>query len=186
MRFRTVLAAPLVAAVAVVSVPLPATALGDAITLAEMVVNQGDTQAAGACSFVASGPSLDPSSTPFHLVGYATVRSSKVVVSTSIRCRIRRQADHTQVGAALKQAAPGSSVSVVGDVRVDADGPYEICTWIDAVFADTSQLNPAGLEQCRTVANPLNVLAEHSIDLSGLVHYVLEGLVQPPPPPPDM
>lgn len=153
MFSRTIVALVGVASVAAVGSVPPAAAL-DAPTTAEFVMVKGGDSAVGACSFLLSGPSLDPSSTPYRLVGHATVLSTRVVASTSLRCRLRLAsvAGQPQVGAPLAQALPGNSSAVAGDVTVSSFGPFLICTMIDATFSDTSRFNPTQAERCRPLA----------------------------------
>lgn len=109
-----------------------------------------DESAIGACNFLFSGPSLDPSSTPFRIEGSATVTSSrKVVVSTSIRCRLKLASSGAQVGGVLQRALPGNTTAVAGDIHVSSFGPFLICTFIDAVFDDTSHFNNTNDERCQ-------------------------------------
>lgn len=138
------------AAVAALGSIAPAGAI-DAPTTSEFVMAKGSDTAVGACSFLLSGPSLDPSSTPYRLVGNATIVSARVVVSTSLRCRLRlaNVAGQPQVGNSLAQALPGNSSVVAGDVTVSSFGPFLICTMIDATFSDTSRFNPVQTERCR-------------------------------------
>jgi hypothetical protein len=149
MRYRNLPIVTLMGVVLGVASATPATAM-DGPSVAEFVQVAGTTTAAGACNFLASGPSLDPSSTPYHLVGTATVVSPRVVVSTSLRCRLRlATGSRPQVGGALARALPLYTSAVAGDIDVASFGPFEICTYVDAVFEDTSHLNPAGIEACR-------------------------------------
>lgn len=150
MFSRTKFAVAVAAAVAAVGSVTPAQAF-DGPTTSEFFMVKGTDSAVGACSFLASGPSLDPSSTPYRLVGNATVVSARVVVSTSLRCRLRlaHVAGQPQVGVALAQALPGNTSAVAGDITVSSFGPFLICTMIDATFSDTSRFNPAQVEQCR-------------------------------------
>ncbi len=108
------------------------------------------TSAVGACNFWFSGPSLDPSSTPYRITGTATIVSTRVVASTTVRCRLRLASTKEQVGAALVRALPLNNSAVAGDVSVTSFGPFEICTFIDAVFSDDgSRFNPSNIEYCR-------------------------------------
>lgn len=134
----------------------PAQAL-DTVTPAPFVILRPDTYSAASCDFLASGPSADPARTPYHVAGTAVVVSRKIVVSTSLRCRLRLvDVDgRPQVGQTLAQAASGSMTTVAGDIVVDRAGRLEICTWFDAVFADTTRLNPNGTEECRLLTNPM-------------------------------
>lgn len=105
--------------------------------------------AVGACNFLFSGPSLDPSSSPYHVEGNATIISTKVVVSTSIRCRMKLATTGAQVGGVLRQALPSNSSVVAGDIHVSSFGPFLICTMVNATFSDTTEYNPTEAEQCR-------------------------------------
>lgn len=109
------------------------------------------TGAIGACSFLASGPSLDPTSNPYHVVGTGTITSTKVVVSTSIRCRLRlaNVSGNPQHGITLAQALPGNSSAVAGDINVTSFGPFLICTMVSGTYSDTTRYNPTEAEQCR-------------------------------------
>jgi hypothetical protein len=113
----------------------------------------GDT-ALGACNFLLSGPSTDPSFTPFRIEGNATILANQVVVSTSLRCRLRT-ADryHTQVGDTLTRALPGNTSALEGDIAVNTFAPLQICTMANAVFTDTSELNPGHVETCRDLVS---------------------------------
>lgn len=167
--------------VAALSAATPAHALGDLATPGTYVITTPDAQAVGSCSFLFSGPSLNPSSTPYHVVGYVTVKSAKPVASTSIRCRLRLSyvSGRPQVGQTLAQAAPGSSTSVVGDITVNTSERLEICTWVDATFFDTTRLNASNTEACRLLTNPL----AFSVNLNPK-ELVGDPIFDPPPPPP--
>jgi hypothetical protein len=118
--------------------------------IAPFLDTRGGDTAAGACSFLLSGPSLSPSSTPFHVVGTGTIESTRVVVSTSIRCKIVHHSTGAQVGGVLQQALFGNSSATAGDINVsDLSAAYDICTMIDAVYSDTSHFNPGEVYQCR-------------------------------------
>lgn len=138
-------------------------AANDLATPSPFVILRPDTYSAASCDFLFSGPSFDPARTPYHLEGSAVVVSRKVVVSTSLRCRLRLKdvTGKPQVGQTLARAVSGSVATVAGDVLVDRAGPFEICTWFDAVFSDTTRLNPDGVEVCRPLTNPL--LASHAV-----------------------
>jgi hypothetical protein len=133
----------------------PASAV-DGPATSEFVKTWGGSTAVGACNFLLSGPSLDPGSTPYRLVGTATIVSSRVVASTSLRCRLRlTTGTKPQVGNALVRALPLNDSAVAGDVNVSSFGPFEICTYIDAVFDDTSHLNTTNTETCRPLTRIL-------------------------------
>lgn len=123
----------------------------DGPSIAPYVDSNIGSGALGACSFIASGPSLDPSSNPYHVVGTGTITSTRTVVSTSIRCRLRlaNVTGNPQHGNTLAQALPGNTTAVAGDIGVTSFGPFLICTMISGVFSDTSQYNAAQTEQCR-------------------------------------
>ena len=150
MFSRTQLLASAALAVACGLSAVPAQAY-DTVSIAPYLLTTPSGSATGACSFLLSGPSLDPSFTPYRIAGSGTVVANKVVVSTSIRCRIRMAnvTGNPQHGGTLQRALPGNTTAVAGDVNVTSFGPFLICTMVDAVFEDTSRLNPEQIEQCR-------------------------------------
>lgn len=148
MFSRSKVGAAVFAAGAALSMSTPAQAY-DAPSVAPWLDIKPDTSAVGACNFLFSGPSLDPSSSPYHIEGNATVISTKVVVSTSIRCRMKLASNGSQVGNVLRQALPSNSTAVAGDINVSSFGPFLICTMVNATFSDTSEYNPTEAEQCR-------------------------------------
>lgn len=103
----------------------------------------------GACEVAFSGPSTQPSSTPFHVVGYAAVVTAEPVVATMIRCRLLDSAG-TTLGT-VATAMPGKVVATTGDVDVATFGPYSICTMVVAYYATGMESNPDRLETCRPV-----------------------------------
>ena len=137
-------------AAVVTAVAVPPAAAVEAPTTSEFVRVQFDASAAGACNFWFSGPSLDPSSTPYRITGNATVVSTRVIASTTIRCRLRHASTKSQVGTPLVRALPLNNSAVAGDILVTSFGPFEICTFIDAVFSDNgARFNPLNVESCR-------------------------------------
>jgi hypothetical protein len=148
-RLKFFVGATLIAAAATAG-STPATAY-DAPGSSDFIQISTGTSAIGACNFLFSGPSLDPSSTPYRITGNATIVSGRVVASTTIRCRLRlATGTKPQVGAALARALPLNNSVVAGDVNVSSFGPFELCTLIDAVFSDDgSRYNPGNTEYCR-------------------------------------
>lgn len=147
VRNRAILAGGVAVASAAVATPAAAVDLPGS---AEFVQISPSTSAIGACNFLFSGPSLDPSSTPYRIEGTATIVSARVIASTTIRCRLRLASTKAQVGGTLARALPLNNSAVVGDVNVSSFGPFEICTLIDAVYSDNGdRYNPANVEYCR-------------------------------------
>ena len=147
MHYRKALVAAIVAAAFGTSTPASAV---DAPSTAEFIDISPTTSVIGACNFLFSGPSLDPASTPYRITGNATIVSTRVIASTTIRCRLRLASTKVQVGAALARALPLNNSAVAGDVNVSSFGPFELCTMIDAVYSDNgSRYNPVNTEYCR-------------------------------------
>jgi hypothetical protein len=141
-----------IAAAALAVGSTPATAL-EAPTTAEFVHIDPDTSVVGACNFWFSGPSLDPSSTPYRITGNATIVSARVIASTTIRCRLRLASTKAAHGTPLVRALPLNNSAVAGDINVTSFGPFELCTFIDAVFSDDgSRFNTTNTEHCRPVS----------------------------------
>jgi hypothetical protein len=137
------------AAAAGIAAAAPASAL-DAPGSSQYIQLDSSTSAVGACNYLFSGPSLDPSSSPYHITGNAMIVSRRVIASTTIRCRLRLASTKAQVGTPLARALPLNNSAVAGDITVVSFGPFEICTLVDAVFSDDgSRLNPTNAEQCR-------------------------------------
>lgn len=147
MRFRSVTLAAVTAAL--VGMPSPASAntlpgsSEDTQTTTFGVLN-------AVCNFLFSGPSLDPSSTPFRIDGVAAYTGAQVAAATTISCRLRKNVDDSLVGA-ITMSTPGPASNVFGSIPVNTFGPFKICTMANVLFTDGSETNPSRLEKCRAL-----------------------------------
>ena len=106
----------------------------------------------GACNFLFSGPSLNPSTTPFRIVGTASYAGSKIAASTELSCSLREAATYAEIGRLTLQLS-GPSSAVAGDIAVASFGPYYICTMVNVHFTDGTESNPSELPTCRPLVS---------------------------------
>lgn len=144
---KRALAASVAAAALVVASSSPASAV-DAPSSSPVVQPTFGGQVVGACNFLFSGPSLDPSSTPFHIEGNAAYVGTRTVASTELACALRKASTNVEIGR-LTLHLPGNTSAVAGSIAVSDFGPFLICTMINVHFTSGDESNPAESFVCR-------------------------------------
>ncbi|HEX8004616.1 MAG TPA: hypothetical protein VF519_18170 [Mycobacteriales bacterium] len=99
----------------------------------------------GGCDLLASGPSTSPSSTPFHVAGYATSTDPRVT-ALEIRCELRT----ANGGYAGSVRGSGTPVAVAaGSIPVSSFGPFLLCTLINVRYADDGETYSSEYYACQ-------------------------------------